>query len=195
MMGELMANWFSARILLAGFIILFAALLLFLVVGNLRQNTTEAVLEIIRPDADLAMQKINYTETQDGQRKWSVQADSATHDLEGNTALVHKVRVVIYNQKDGDIIISAQEGSFDINGGIVTLHGNVILENLNGQSIMTEDLVFVDGQNLLKSENKVQLVSPDLELSGVGFRYNLEHKRLKLLSSVEARYRGVLSLP
>ena len=190
-----MTNWFSARILLAGFILLFAALILFLVVGNLRQDTTEAVLEIIRPDADLAMQKINYTETQDGQRKWSVQADSATHDLKGNNALVHKVRMVIYNQKDGDIVISAQDGSFDIDQGIVSLSGNVILKNLNGQSIQAEELMFVDSENLLKSENKVQFVSPDLELSGVGLRYDLERKTFKLLSSVEARYRGALSLP
>jgi len=44
MMEQLMTNWFSARILLAGFILLFAALILFLVVGNLRQDTTEADL-------------------------------------------------------------------------------------------------------------------------------------------------------
>ena len=190
-----MANWFSARILLAGFILMLATLLIVLVVGNLRQSRTEAVLDIIRPDADLAMQKINYTETQDGQRKWSVQADSATHDFKENSAVIENIRMVIYDLKDGDMIVTAREGRLNMTDGLVLLRGDVVLENVNGQSVLTDELEFDDNTNLLSTGKAVQVVSDDVNLSGVGMRYDLDRKSLKLLSSVEASFRGALRQP
>lgn len=190
-----MANWLSARILLAGFILLLATLLTVLVVGNIRQESTEALLDIIRPDADLAMQKINYTETQDGRRKWSVQADSATHDFKANIAIIKNIRMIIYDLQGGDIVISAQNGRFDMTERTVSLQGNVILENVNGQSIYTDELKFDNDRNILSSEKAVRIVSEDINLSGVGMRYDLERKSLKLLASVEASFRGALNLP
>jgi len=172
-----------------------ATLLVVLVVGNLHQSRTEAVLDIIRPDADLAMQKINYTETQDGQRKWSVQADSATHNFKENSAVIENIRMVIYDPKNGDMVVTSREGRLNMTEGLVLLRGDVVLQNVNGRSVLTDELKFDDNANLLSTEKAVQIASEDINLSGVGMRYDLNRKSLKILSSVEASFRGALRQP
>ena len=172
-----------------------ATLLVVLVVGNLNQSRTEAVLDIIRPDADLAMQKINYTETQDGQRKWSVQADSATHNFKENSAVIENIRMVIYDPKNGDMVVTSREGRLNMTEGLVLLRGDVVLQNVNGRSVLTDELKFDDNANLLSTEKAVQIASEDINLSGVGMRYDLNRKSLKILSSVEASFRGALRQP
>ena len=183
-----MANWFSARILLAGFILLLATLLVVLVVGNLRQSNTDVVLDVVQQDSDLALRKINYTETQDGQRRWSIQADSAAHDLKKKVATIENIRMVVYQQAGGDIVITAMQGRFDLEGGLVTLQGDVQLNNINDQSVFTEELVFDNRKKLLHGEKKVRVVANDMHLSGIGLRYDLERKVFRLLSSVEASF-------
>ncbi len=191
-----MANWFSARILLAGFILLLATLLIVLVVGNLRRDSTDVILDVVRQDSDLALRKINYTETQDGRRKWSIQADSATHDLKGRVATIENIRMVIYEQDGGDINVSSRRGRFDLENGLVTLLGDVTLKNASGQSILTEELEFDNKRNLLLSEKSVKVVSNEMQLTGVGLRYDLGQGVLNLRSSVEASFSGgALSLP
>ncbi len=195
-MSRIMTNWFSARILLAGFILLLATLLVVLVVGNLRQGKTDAILEVVRQDSDLAMRKINYTETQDGQRRWSIQADSAAHDLKQQVARIENIKMVIYDQDGGDISIHAQKGEFDLEGGLVTLRGAVRLNNINDQSIFTEELMFDNKTKVLRGEKQVKVVARDMQLSGVGLRYDLDRKVFRLLSSVEASFKGgTVNLP
>lgn len=191
-----MANWFSARILLAGFILLLATLLIVLVVGNLRRDSTDVILDVVRQDSDLALRKINYTETQDGRRKWSIQADSAAHDLKDQVATIENIQMVIYEQAGGDVYVSSRRGRFDLENGLVTLLGEVTLERANGQSILTEELEFDNKLNILQSEKSVKVVSSEMQLTGVGLRYDLDRGIFKLRSSVKANFTGgVLSLP
>lgn len=185
-----MVKWFSARILLAGFIALLATLLVVLVVGNVRREKTRPVLEVVRSDSDLAMQKINYTETQDGRRKWSIQADSAAHDFNERYATIENIRMVIYEQQGGDIVVSARQGRFDMDKGLVTLQGDVRLADESGQSIYTDRLEFDDPGNVLRSEESVRIVSNGMALTGVGLRYDLRRNIFRLLDSVQARFAG-----
>ncbi len=187
-MSPIMAKWFSARVLLAGFILLLATLLVVLVVGNLSKRSNDTILDIVQQDSDLAMRTINYTETQDGQRRWSIQADSAAHDIKKKVATIENVRMVVYEQNGGDIVITAKQGTFDLEGGLVTLQGDVHLSNINGQSVFTEELVFENRTKLLHGEKRVRVVASDMHLSGIGLRYDLDRKVFKLLSSVEASF-------
>lgn len=191
-----MANWFSARILLAGFILLLATLLVVLVAGNLRRDTREEAAVQSRPDSDLAMRKVNYTETQDGRRKWSIQADSAAHDLKGQVATVENVRMVIYEQGDGDIVVSSQHGRLDMRKGVVSLQGDVTVENINNQSIYTDELEFDNNRKVLQGRGSVRVVSAEVQLTGVGMKYDLDRRMFQLLSTVEATFTGgALPLP
>lgn len=195
-MRKIMANWFSARILLAGFILLLAILLIVLVAGNLRRDPADMILDIVRPDSDLALRKLNYTETQDGQRKWSVQADSATHDLQGQIATIENIRMVIYGQERGDITVSSSHGEFDLENSLVALRGEVTLRNNDGRAIYTDELEFDSNNNLLWSDKGVRIVSGQMQLDGVGMRYDLDLGILKLRSSVEAVFQGgAIKLP
>ena len=184
-----MTNWFSARILLAGFILLLALLLIVLVAGNLRRDNVDVVLDVVRQDSDLALRKINYTETQDGQRKWSVQADSATHDLKGQLATIENIRMVIYDQERGDVLVSSRHGEFDLENSRVKLRGDVTVKNGADQSIMTEALEFDSASNLLWSDREVRVNSGQIQLVGSDMRYNMKIGLLKM-SSVEARFQG-----
>ena len=184
-----MANWFSARILLAGFILLLAILLIVLVAGNLRRDSVDVVLDVVRQDSDLALRKLNYTETQDGRRKWSVQADSATHNLKGQSASIENIRMVIYDQQRGDVQVSSRHGEFDLEHSRVKLSGDVIVQNGAGQSIRTDELEFDSAANLLWSDREVRVASGQIQLVGADMRYDMGGGVLRM-SSVEARFQG-----
>ncbi len=185
-----MADWFSARMLLAGFILLLATLLIVLVVGNLRKREPAERVDVVRRNTDLALQKINYTETEEGRRRWAVQADSASHDFSGRLATVENVRMVIYGQEGGDVVVTARQGSFDMEKSLLMLRGDVTLQNVSKQSIHAEDLEFFAERKLLVSAGAVRVESGGMQLTGVGMRYDLERNVFSLLSSVEAIFAG-----
>ena len=104
--------------------------------------------------------------------------------------------MVIYDRERGDISVSAQQGEFDLENSRVSLHGNVLLKSEDGQSIMTDYLEFDSQANLLSSEKRVEVVSGQMQLVGVGLRYDLDQGILRMRSSIEAVFKGgTIKLP
>lgn len=190
-----MAKWFSARFLLAGFILLLAILLTVIVVGNLRQEVRESVIESIVKDADLAMRSINYTETRDGVRKWSLQADAAEHHMQAAKTRVANVRMTVFDAERGNMTLTADHGDLDLEKQTVYLQGNVRVRSEDGALLISDDLTFDDEAKVVSTDGPVRMVSAELEISGTGMRYSLTDYELKLFADVDARIAGALKTP
>lgn len=190
-----MVKWFSARNILAGLILLLAALLTVYTAERLLSGPAEQVVDLIRPEADLTMQTIHYTETRNGERVWSVQADSAEHDLTSGQARVETIRMVVYDKRNGDIRISAQQGDLDLERRQVRLRGKVVVETGKGQRLLADDLLFVDAERTVSTDGPVVVVGPEFEVSGVGLHYVIDSRRLTLRDQVEAKFSGRIAVP
>jgi len=190
-----MVKWFSARNILAGLILLSAVLLTVYTAERLLSGPAEQIADLIRPEADLTMQTIHYTETRNGERIWSVQADSAEHDLESGKARIEIIRMVVYDKRNGDIRITAQQGELDLEHRQVRLSGKVVVETGKGQRLLADDLLFVDAERAVSTDGPVVVVGPDFEISGVGLRYEVDSRRLTLRKQVEAKFSGRIAVP
>jgi LPS export ABC transporter protein LptC len=190
-----MAKWFIARNFLAGLILLVAVSLSVYVADQLLMAPVEQMVDLIRPEADLAMQTIHYTETRDGERIWSLQADSAAHDLETGRARVENIRMTVFDSRNGDIGITARTGHLDLQQRQVQLTGNVEVKTTLGQILKAEDLLFVDAERTVRTEGLVAVVAPDYQVSGVGLIYQIDTRRMQLLKQVDAKFFGRIAVP
>ena len=69
----------NARNLLAIVILLLAGTLTFTVVRNFRGPAPEEVVEALPRNIDFSLKELNYSETRNGVRRWSLVAASAAH--------------------------------------------------------------------------------------------------------------------
>ncbi|MBE0500242.1 MAG: LPS export ABC transporter periplasmic protein LptC [Desulfuromonadales bacterium] len=184
-----MKKIFSARFLLAGFILLLGLLLVLIVVSNLRTPEMAAVSQLLGSDDDLAIQQLNYTETRGGVRKWSVQAQSATHDMKQERAQLKQLTLTFYDPTSSDLILTSATGELDLKKREVLLRGDVVIQAATGEAIYTDELLFVDAEKVVRTDHPVRFVADSYTVSGRGMRFNITNRTIVLLHQVEAVYK------
>lgn len=189
-----MAKLLSARFLLAGFILLLLVLLVLVIVNNMRGSEVAVVKEILRSEDDLSMQKLNYTETRDGVRKWTVQAESASHNLKQESARLKKLTLTVYNPSSSDLTVTSSTGKLDLRNRQVLLRGDVVLQAATGETVYTDELLFIDNEKTVRTDHPVRLVADGYTVSGEGMRFDVATRNLVLLSQVKAVYREGLNV-
>jgi LPS export ABC transporter protein LptC len=189
-----MTKLLSARFLLAGFILLLVVLLVLAVVGNLRKAEVAVIEQFLRSDDDLAMKQLNYTETRGGVRKWSVQAESASHDLKNETAQLKQLRLTFYDPSSSDLVITSATGALDLKKRQVVLRGDVVMKAATGETIFAQELIFVDSEKLVRTEHPVRFVADGYTISGTGMRFNITNRNMVLQHRVEAIYEKGLNV-
>jgi LPS export ABC transporter protein LptC len=189
-----MTKLFSARFLLAGFILLLLALLVLVVVNNMRGSQVAVVKEILRSEDDLSMQQLNYTETRNGVRKWTVQAESASHNLKQESARLENLTLTVFNPSSSDLKVTSSTGRLDLRNRQVLLRGDVILQAASGETVYTDELWFIDNDQIVKTDQPVRLVADGYTVSGEGMRFDVTSRNLVLLSQVKAVYKEGLNV-
>lgn len=189
-----MAKLFSARFLLAGFIILLLVSLVLAVVSNMRSTEVAVVKELLRSEDDLAMQQLNYTETHNGVRKWTVQAESASHNLQRESAQLKMLTLTVFNPSASDLTVTSTTGELDLKNRRVLLRGDVVLKAASGETVYTDELLFIDDEKIVKTEHPVRLVADGYTVAGKGMRFDVTDRNLVLLSQVTAVYREGLNV-
>lgn len=189
-----MAKILSARFLLAGFIALLVTLLLLVVVNNVQRSEVALIKEIVRSEDDLAMKELNYTETRDGIRKWTVQAEAASHNIKQEMAQLKHLTLTVYNPSSRNLVVTSATGELDLKRRQVLLRGDVVLKAASGETVYTDELLFVDSEKIVRTERPVRLVSDAYTVSGTGMRFSVADRRLVLNSQVEAVYKEGLNV-
>lgn len=189
-----MTKLLTTRFLLAGFILLLVLLLVLAVVSSLRNAEVAVVNQFLRSDDDLAMQQLNYTETRGGVRKWSVKAESASHDLKQEIARLKELTLVLYKPSANDLIVTSAVGELDLKKREVLLRGDVVMKTAAGETLYADKLLFVESEKLVRTESRVRFVADGYTVSGTGMRFNITNRNMVLQSQVEAVYKEGLSI-
>jgi LPS export ABC transporter protein LptC len=159
------------------------------VVMNFRGGGPEEVLDSLPKNVDLALKQINYTETSNGIRRWSMIADSAAHSVQGGITRIGNPRMTFYG---GDGVmsgtLSAAGGQINSENRTVRAEGNVVITN-RGYTFFTEHLLYRDADRVITTEDPVRLDSTDMEVQGRGLRLDLENHTFELHDDVKATIR------
>lgn len=182
-----MTKRFNVRNLLALAIVAIAVTLTFAVVRNFKGGAPEELIESLPRNVDLSLEKINYTETREGKRHWTLVADSAAHTVANGITLIENIHMTFYDEDMGDVILTAENGEMKADSREVAVRGNVVVRNPQGYSLYTESLLYREAERMISTEEPVRMVSEKMEVTGVGMRLDVQDHSLVLLSDIQAR--------
>lgn len=158
-----------------------------MIVRNFQGGGPEEILETLPRNVDLSLKKINYTETREGRRHWTLEADSAAHSAKDGTTRLKNIRMTFYG-KQGDYSLTAANGEMQVDTRQVSVWDDVVIKCPQGYTLYSDRLDYSEAKRQIRSEMPIHLVSDRVEIDGVGMTLDVETHSLKILSAVEARF-------
>lgn len=161
-------------------VILLAVVLLSLVVWrHVQQTPVQEILETLPQEIDLALDNLNYTETRDGRKRWTLVADRAEYLRSSNLVRLNPVQLTFYEAGAfGDLNLTAERGELQEDTRQVDVWGDVVVVGEGGERLQTESLRYHDQQRRLSTAAPIHYTAPRIELTGVGLQVDLEKNTL-----------------
>ena len=176
---------FNLRHLLALLILISIVGLTTVIYRHLQQQGPEEILSMLPENIDLALEDLHYTQNENGQRRWTLDADTAEYQRDSSLAKLEAVRLQFYRAGEfGDINLRADQGQLAQDTRQVDLWGNVILQTERGEHLFTEKLHYDDQIRQLSTEDPIRLLSPQLELTGTGLQVDIDQGRMLVKDKV-----------
>lgn len=149
--------------------------------GNLIPNLPKNI--------DVSLQKIHYSETRDGIKKWDLVADKADYDKVNDIIHLANVRLVVLGAgESGDITLTADRADYLSAKKDVNLSGNVVAKSASGMVFTTGHAEYASAQSMIHTTDRVKFVDKGLTVEGQGMECMTETKKIKVLHDVTATY-------
>ncbi len=171
---------------LLAILILIAVLFLGTVIWrHLQQLGPKDLLEALPQQVDLALEQLHYTQTEEGRRRWTLDADKAEYRRQQGQAALETVQLTLYEAgRLGPVRLQADQGLLDQEERQVEVWGNVVIKTERGEQLYTERLHYDDQQRRLSTDGPVRLLSDRMELTGIGMQIDLEREQLLIKKDV-----------
>jgi LPS export ABC transporter protein LptC len=183
-----MARKITLRHLLGLVILVLSGLLAALVFRNYRGPANEEVISALPRNVDLSLRQIQYTETREGGRRWTLVADSAAHSAGDGVTRIENVRMTFYDENgDGEITLSAREGILTSATREVEVQGDVVVRSSRGYALYTDRLQYREATRQIRTEAPVRILSQTMEVTGKGMHLDVEKNTFVILADVKGR--------
>ena len=178
---------FNLKRVLAVAIVVSVVVLTTFVYRYLQQQKPEDLLDLLPANVDLALQNLHYTQSEDGKRSWSIDADRAEYQRENKLAKLDAVELQFYNAGEfGAVEIRADNGELFQETNQIDLWGDVVITTEHGEQLFIERLHYDDKQKQITSSVPVRILAAKGVLTGTGMEINIEQGQLLLKSRVRA---------
>ncbi len=175
----------NLRHLLALLILVSVVVLTTVIYRHLQQQGPEEVLNMLPDDIDLALEDLHYTQNEDGQQSWTLDADQAEYQRDSSLAELEAVKLLFYGTGQfGDINLRADQGQLAQDTRQIDLWGNVVLNTERGEQLFTERLHYDDPLRQLRTADSFRFFSPQLELTGTGLQVDIDQGRMLVKENV-----------
>lgn len=143
-----------------------------------------SVPQSVEPDATLSIGKIHQTATRNGNKEWSLEADSAHYIEKSNQMLLKDLKVVFFLKDNSEINLKADQGILKIDSNDMEVSGNVVLKNQE-YNLVIEKLTYTHNRRILYSNVPATITSASMHLVADSIALDLNSKKLTLEGSVE----------
>ena len=175
----------NLRRVLALLILISIAVLTTVIYRHLQQQSPEEILSMLPENIDLALEDLHYTQNEDGQRRWTLDADTAEYQRDSSLAKLEVVKLLFYEAGDfGDINLQADQGQLAQETHQIDIWGNVILKTERGEQLFTERLHYDDQARQLSTTERIRFLSPQLEMTGTGLQIDIDQGRMLVKENV-----------
>ncbi|MCK4621593.1 MAG: LPS export ABC transporter periplasmic protein LptC [Desulfuromonadales bacterium] len=171
---------------LLAILILIAVLFLGTVIWrHLQQQRPEDLLKALPKQIDLALEQLHYTQTEEGRRCWTLDADKAEYQRQQGQVSLKTIQLTLFEAgRLGQVRLQADQGLLDQEERQVEVWGNVVIKTERGEQLYTERLHYDDQQRRLHTDEPVRLLSKRMELTGIGMQVDLEQEQLLIKKDV-----------
>ena len=176
---------FSFRRLLALLILISVIALTTVIYRHLQQQSPEELLSMLPKDIDLALEDLHYTQSEDGQRRWTLDADKAEYQADNSLAKLDTVKLLFYDTGQfGNLTLQADQGQLAQETAQVDVWGDVIVTTGRGDQLFTERLHYDDKIRQLSTADPIRFLSSQLELTGIGLQIDIDQGRMLVKDNV-----------
>lgn len=184
-MGTRWAAIFNLRRVLA-ILILGSVLVLAIVLWrHLERQASEDILAALPKQVDLSLEKMHYTQNEDGQRRWTLSADKVEYQRDNSQALLEKVHLVLYRAGQfGEVILDAGQGRLEQAEQQIEVWDHVVIRTSRQEQLFTEKLHYDGRRQRLSTDEPIRLQTPQLKLTGKGLQVDLDQGRLLVKKDV-----------
>jgi len=139
---------------------------------------------------DVSLQRVHYTETRLGVKRWDLSADRAEFNKDSDSTTLTGVRLVVAGEAAaGELQVTAERAEYHNGTRDVLLSGNVHGQSASGIDFSTSRLSYVAARSQFETKEPVRFSDGGLLLEGVGMEFQAQTRRLKLMKDVSAVYR------
>jgi len=158
-----------------------------IVVKIYRGRMTAELLRKLPKNIEISLQKIHFTETRDGMKKWDLVADKADYDRKGEVTHLTGVRLVVTgDHTTGDITLTAPQADFHNVSKDVIMNGKVMAKSTSGMEFTATNATYVAARSMITTSGPVSFTNGKLKLEGVGMEFMPKTKNFRILSRVTA---------
>jgi LPS export ABC transporter protein LptC len=145
------------------------------------------ILPSLPKNIDVSLQKIHYTETKGGAKKWDLVADKGEYDKVKDMILLTGLRLdVAVAGKTGEIVLTADRGGYHTRSKDVDLIGNVVAKSASGLEFTTGQAAYAAARSLIHTTDRVKFTDGSLTVEGRGMEFLVEAKKIKIMRDVTA---------
>jgi LPS export ABC transporter protein LptC len=153
------------------------------------ETAPDPVINSLPANADLSLQDIQYTETSEGIRRWTLTAKSGAYEAGQGKSAVQDMRLEFFDKQGREqMILTADHGVWLSETGEIEAQGNVVVTTTEGYTLYTEQLGYSSRNDQVSSDQAVRVKKDSVELFAHGMRYGLKDRRLTLISQVRALF-------
>jgi len=145
------------------------------------------LLRQLPKNIDVSLEKIHYTETRDGVKKWDLLADRADYEKGRDVTHLTGIRLVVAGDRaTGDILLTADRADYHNKSRDVTLVGKVVAKSSTGMEFDTNSVAYVAASSVIRTSDRVRFVDKSLKVEGVGMVLVPSTKNVRILRDVTA---------
>lgn len=142
-----------------------------------------------KPDGlEPQVKAITYNHVEEGQRKWSLMADSGDYDPKTGNISLQKVQITFYQQDGGQLYVEGDVGDYDQAGQVVVLTGNVFGRNHQGVTIRTSRLVYTEAQRMVETDREVTVAGPTFSITSLGMKAYIDPEQVFFEKQVDSTF-------
>ncbi len=139
-------------------------------------------------NVDVALEKVHYTETKNGVKKWDLVADKAEYDKVKDVSRLTNIRLIVAGSpKTGDITLTADRAEYSSITREVKLQGNIMAKSVSGLGFVTGHATYSADQSRIHTPDRVRFTDGNLSVEGVGMEFMTTTKNLKIFREVTAQ--------
>ena len=138
-------------------------------------------------EATLTIKNFHHEATENGEKKWTLEASSASLFAQQNMAQLTDISVIFLMKKGGALSIRAHKGVLNTKTNDMTVTGNILAE-IPPYSLTTESLNYQHGSRMIHVNEPVEIIGQSMALKAGALTYNIATGVLTCENHVEGSF-------